>query len=464
MISLIFYSGLFIFMSPVLALELSRGSNGPEVNFSDEQWDLLKNAIFSNPADFTNQEWENKFDSLFNETPELYTETLDAQPIAIPTPKKSSRNTYRTCPLCEKSVSKISVHLRYHKDEYNYPCDQCPCMFKEACNLNKHKKRHETKRPLESETLLGLSANLFGNLNKTGSGTTLQKDKKRKTADDKGREEIEDLNTEFKTREYTPTESAKGVLGKLSLMGEPVSAASMERLARSLEDMAQKNPGGAKALHNHVRLELKIKKSTPTRPATWSDDSTKAKSSVKNKKHVNYPDLNLSNLKKFTCPNCSVTYKRQAFLEKHMAMCTFSEKKSTTHSRAQLPAHHRSASGQNLHAQQIACTSHALDHVLNAESSEVEKYEKKFRCTLCEKKYDRISRLNSHVKTSHRAPETGDIVCAICNKGFKLKRSFENHINLHTGNRPHSCKSCQKSFQTRSQLQHHTHTNCPERA
>lgn len=450
MIRIILYSCLFIFTSPVVALELTQSANSLEFNFSDQQCQTLKDGIFCEKPELLSPAWESTLEALF---PELPTE-LDSQPQAGLNPGR--RNTYRSCPLCGKLVSKISAHLRYHKDEYSYFCDQCPQMFKEACNLSRHKKQHEAKRARESETLLGLSATLVDNLNKVASGTTLQKDKKRKTAVDKDQEEIQDLNTEFKAPEYTSTKSAKPILSKLSLMGEPVSGASMERLARSLEDMAQKTPGGAKILRNHIRLESKIKKYTPTGP------STKAQSSAANKKQVNYLQFDTSNHKKFSCPHCSATYKRESFLEKHSSQC-ISQPKEIAAAIA-LSAIHYLADDQTVAPLNPADLRPQLNHTLQTESPELQKREKKFKCTLCARKYDRISRLNLHLKNSHRAPETGDIVCAICNKGFKLKRSFENHMNLHTGNRPHSCKSCQKNFQTRSQLQHHTRTNCPERS
>jgi len=36
--------------------------------------------------------------------------------------------------------------------------------------------------------------------------------------------------------------------------------------------------------------------------------------------------------------------------------------------------------------------------------------------------------------------------CTICNKGFLGKMKFKNHMNIHTGERPYSCRFCERTF------------------
>jgi len=38
--------------------------------------------------------------------------------------------------------------------------------------------------------------------------------------------------------------------------------------------------------------------------------------------------------------------------------------------------------------------------------------------------------------------------CDVCERGFKTITSLNNHINTHTGTKPHNCRSCSSSFTT----------------
>lgn len=431
MIQTILFYCLALLSEYSLAFELSTPATHRYAQFNDEQWSLIKNAIFSHP-DTTDLELENRLEALFPQIDLPEQSSLEAffqQEESVIKKVNKTRYQYRSCPLCGKLVSKISVHLRYHKDEFNYPCDQCPRMFKEACNLSRHKKRHEQKRTLESENLSALTATVVENLKKFSSMTGQKKAKKPKTADEKDQKELDDhLSLELKAPEYTPTESVKPILATLSLDGKQVADSSMETLARSLEHMAQKKPGVEKVLRNHVRLELKIKKHTPTKSADSANNLLKPQTAMEKKKHVNYPDLALSNLKKFTCSICSKQYKRQAILEQHMAICKFPPEKIGS----------RTA--------------------------------QKFECTLCEKKYGRIGHLDKHLLSHYRDPKKPVVahlealVCAVCSKKFKYDRDYQDHMNSHTGQKPHVCTNCNKGFATRSNLKDHMHHYCSERA
>lgn len=51
--------------------------------------------------------------------------------------------------------------------------------------------------------------------------------------------------------------------------------------------------------------------------------------------------------------------------------------------------------------------------------------------------------------------------CRFCGKIFKSKHKFDNHENIHTGNRPYECRICSKTFAAPTNLSAHiqVHTN-----
>lgn len=395
MFTAIYYSFLIVFTLPAFAQELTLSSADHKFDFSEKQWELLRDFICSGPSILTSLEWETQFDEIFPELSEPQsTQDLWAQELTTKsTSSKKKRDPRRTCPLCGKVVSKISVHLRYHENEYNYPCDQCPRMFKEACNLSRHKKTHEAKLPRENESPLATIAAGVKDLKRTKPRATPQKVTKRKAPDEKEEEGFDtSLNPEFKASELAPTGAAFPILAKLSLEEEQAPDSSAKRFARSLEQMAQNTPGGAKILRNHIRLESKIKKYTPTGPSTQTAGPTQAQS--------------------------------------------------------------------------MACMRAVLNNGRDAEHHETKKSKKKFRCTLCEKKYERIGHLNKHLQSHYRAPKKPivahieGLVCAKCSKVFKYDRDYQDHMNIHTGQKPHVCTSCNKGFAARSNLKDHMRHYC----
>src|SRR5438874_618895 len=125
MIKTIIFCSLTIQFS-ILNMELGNTSATSFREFSNEQWQLIKDAICRHISHIEDEAYENKLETLFPEikTPRDRPPFIHFDEENTDKTKKKTKNRYRDCPLCGKSVSKISVHLRYHKDEYNYPCDQ----------------------------------------------------------------------------------------------------------------------------------------------------------------------------------------------------------------------------------------------------------------------------------------------------------------------------------------------------
>ncbi|XP_071129153.1 oocyte zinc finger protein XlCOF6-like [Mytilus edulis] len=74
--------------------------------------------------------------------------------------------------------------------------------------------------------------------------------------------------------------------------------------------------------------------------------------------------------------------------------------------------------------------------------------EKKFNCTVCDKKFSFKTCLVDHFRRCHTDPENVKYpyTCHICKKGFFVKAIYEGHLNTHFGKRPFSCQYCPKSY------------------
>ena len=68
-------------------------------------------------------------------------------------------------------------------------------------------------------------------------------------------------------------------------------------------------------------------------------------------------------------------------------------------------------------------------------------------CETCEKKFKNSRSLKLHKKEQHTNSDELPFKCTICpNKGFMSNNKFSDHMNYHTGNKPHKCNFCEKGF------------------
>ena len=67
------------------------------------------------------------------------------------------------------------------------------------------------------------------------------------------------------------------------------------------------------------------------------------------------------------------------------------------------------------------------------------------------------SNLGAHNKAHHTKPEDKRYVCLLCNpvKGFPTRTSYESHMNIHNGVKPHKCDYCQTAFADPNNLKSH---------
>ena len=74
-------------------------------------------------------------------------------------------------------------------------------------------------------------------------------------------------------------------------------------------------------------------------------------------------------------------------------------------------------------------------------------------CSECGQMFLTIGTLKKHLRNQHFEPQNFE--CHICQKIFKRKDKLNNHMSIHTGNRPFLCDLCPKKFITKTKLKEH---------
>ncbi|XP_035515714.1 zinc finger protein with KRAB and SCAN domains 3-like [Morone saxatilis] len=75
-----------------------------------------------------------------------------------------------------------------------------------------------------------------------------------------------------------------------------------------------------------------------------------------------------------------------------------------------------------------------------------------FRCTVCNREFNRMENLKTHLRI-----HTGErpYTCSVCSKCFRHSGALTRHFRIHTGEKPYICGLCGKSFRNCGGLKFH---------
>lgn len=75
-----------------------------------------------------------------------------------------------------------------------------------------------------------------------------------------------------------------------------------------------------------------------------------------------------------------------------------------------------------------------------------------FRCTVCNREFNRMENLKTHLRI-----HTGErpYTCSVCSKCFRHSGALTRHFRIHTGEKPYVCAHCGKSFRNCGGLKFH---------
>ena len=165
------------------------------------------------------------------------------------------------------------------------------------------------------------------------------------------------------------------------------------------------------------------------------------------------PNIDNSDLTKFTCNHNTKRYKKEAKLKKHLLLCDISSGNDKSRRREK-----RLYSCDHC-KEQFSVKKVFLKHLSKLHKNQDDA--RKFICDICTNIYKRQGDLENHRYVKHSVDEASSLlqdakICSVCSKSLRNMQSLKWHIsNIHTKQEESICPHCGKHFKDKRCLSNH---------
>lgn len=168
-----------------------------------------------------------------------------------------------------------------------------------------------------------------------------------------------------------------------------------------------------------------------------------------------------SHFPNYSCNTCSKTFIETGTLNKHAIFCNQKEKFLCLKCLVPFATLEERVKHQeeNIPCRQYCCTKcderflsyysrnkHLLDvHKVTCSA---------LRCTVCNEVFSSSDERKKHFRLAH--PTLCKFICQHCSKPFHNQSNLNDHLTIHTGEKPYKCDDCKKTFATKRNLTQHS--------